>query len=157
MIHAFSLSNVGSCRYPNLSRSRLIPKHESEESIDIDVSPKRRSGPHPAFIILIAVGSILSIAAAALERSSVYKSLEAWDVDAGDEIGLEARMGGLAHCTFPLLCCILLSSSRLSFSSLLPNDTMKRGLTPSNPPNPIFPPPIPNLLIHPSPYTPSPQ
>lgn len=148
IVHAFSLSNVGTCRYPNLSRSRLIPKHESEESIDIDVLPKRRSGPHPAFIVLVVVGSILSIAAAALERSSVRRALVGWDVDAGDEIGLVASMGVLAHCTFPLLYSPPFLVLDFLFLSTPKRHTIERGLTFSNPLNPILPPSIPFLLVH---------
>jgi hypothetical protein len=95
MVHSFSLSNVGSCRYP-------ILKSKIEEAL-----PKPRRGPHSSFTFLLVAGSILSIAAAAVERRSVNDALEAWDVSAGGSVGLEASMGVLAHCTcsFPRLTC----------------------------------------------------
>ena len=105
MVHAFSLANVGSCRRPH-HKSKIV--NGSEESLTIN-KPKPRSGPHLAFAIFVVTGSILSIAAAVVERRSVNDALEAWDVRAGTSIGLEARMGVLAHCTScgPLLSLAL--------------------------------------------------
>jgi hypothetical protein len=98
MVHSFSLSNVGSCRRP-LLRSKTT--NNSEESLTINTCKLRR-GPHSSFTFLLIAGSILSIAAAAVERRSVNDALDAWDVGAGASVGLEASMGVLAHCKLSL-------------------------------------------------------
>ena len=100
MVHSFSLSNVGSCRYP-IIRSKTT--NNSEESLTI-YTPKPKRGPHSSFSFLLVAGSVLSIAAAAVERRSVHDALDAWDVGAGASVGLEASMGVLAHCTFSPFC-----------------------------------------------------
>jgi len=95
MVHSFSLSNVGSCRYP-------ILKSKIEEAL-----PKPRGGPHSSFTFLVGAGSVLSIAAAAVERRSVKNALQAWDVGAGASVGLEASMGVLAHSKFSLFFSLI--------------------------------------------------
>ena len=108
MVHAFSLANVGSCRRPH-HKSKIV--NGSEESLTIN-KPKPRCRPYLAFAFLVGVGSILSIAAAVVERQSVNDALEAWDVRSGASIGLEARIGVLARCTScgPLLSLALFST-----------------------------------------------
>jgi hypothetical protein len=114
MVHSFSLSNVGSCRYPILKSKTT---NNSDESLTMNTCKLRR-GPHPAFTFLLVAGSVLSIAAAAVERRSVHDALDAWDVGAGASVGLEASMGVLAHCTFtPFL--MTSSLPRLTLPALL--------------------------------------
>jgi len=98
MIHAFSLSNVGSCRRSNI-KSKIVDRPEECHHVSISELNGRSRIPHLAFSFLVGAGSILSIAAAAFERRSVQHALEDWDVGAGASVGLEARMGVLAHCT----------------------------------------------------------
>lgn len=94
MVQAFSLSNVGSCRWPRLE-SKIVDRSEDCPRVELSGKPR---GPHLAFSFLVGAGSSLSIAAAVVERESVNDALEAWDVGAGASVGLEARVGVLSHC-----------------------------------------------------------
>lgn len=86
-IHIFSLSSLRTCRLKRV-------KSGDPESSEID-EPKK--GPHLAFIALVGIGFVLSVAASAVERRSVNKALKAWDVDVGNSIGLKASTGSLYH------------------------------------------------------------
>jgi hypothetical protein len=101
MVHSFSLSNVGSCRYPILKSKIADRSQESLRGNGSELRGRSRA-PHLAFAFLVGAGSILSIAAAAVERRSVHDALDAWDVGAGASVGLEASMGVLAHSKFSL-------------------------------------------------------
>ena len=105
MVHAFSLSDVGSCRRPD-SQTKIVDRCEDCPHINESELKGRSRGPHFAFSFLVGAGSIISIAAAVVERRSVNAALEAWKVRAGASVGLEARMGVLAHCK-SLTCSFL--------------------------------------------------
>jgi len=101
MVHSFSLSNVGSCRYP------IIRSNTNNSEVSLTITTPRKREPHSSFTFLVGAGNVLSIAAAAVERRSVNRALQAWDVEAGASVGLEARMGVLAHSKFSLFFSLI--------------------------------------------------
>jgi hypothetical protein len=77
----------------------------------------------------------------------VNRALDAWDVGAGASVGLEASMGVLAHCTSSPSSPTLVALLFIYLHHSGPRGMIE--LTISNPPNPILPPPIPNLILRP--------